>query len=135
RWDRYRSAHPDLAESFDAALARRLPPGWDADIPSFRAGDKAIATRAASGKVLNALAPRIPWLIGGSADLAGSNNTTLEGEESFGPGSYTGRNLHFGVREHAMGSLMNGMTLHGGVRVYGGTFLIFSDYMRPPIRL
>ncbi len=132
---RYAADHPQEAEQFEAALERRLPEGWDEEIPAFAPGDKPIATRAASGKVLNAIASRVPWLIGGSADLAGSNNTTLEGEESFGPRNRTGRNLHFGVREHAMGSLMNGMSLHGGVRPYGGTFLIFSDYMRPPIRL
>jgi transketolase len=135
RWDAFATAEPDLARGMTDALSLRLPEGWDADIPTFSPSDKPIATRAASGKVLNAIARRVPWLIGGSADLAGSNNTTLEGEESFGPENRTGRNLHFGVREHAMGSVMNGMSLHGGVRPYGGTFLIFSDYMRPPIRL
>jgi transketolase len=94
-----------------------------------------MATRAASGKVINAIASRVPWLLGGSADLAGSNNTMIASAASFSRQDPTGRNLHFGVREHAMGSLMNGMALHGGVRPYGGTFLIFSDYMRPPIRL
>jgi transketolase len=127
--------HPDAAAAMDDALSLRLPDGWDADLPTWEATDKPIATRAASGKALNAIAARVPWLIGGSADLAGSNNTVIEGSRSFLAGSYEGRNLHFGVREHAMGSLMNGMALHGGVRPYGGTFLIFSDYMRPPVRL
>jgi transketolase len=135
RWRSYADAHPLDAERLQAALQRRLPEGWDAGLPRFAAEDKPIATRAASGKALNAIARAVPWLIGGSADLAPSNNTHLDGEEDFQAASYAGRNLHFGVREHAMGSLMNGMTLHGGVRPYGGTFLIFSDYMRPPIRL
>ncbi|HET6763630.1 MAG TPA: transketolase C-terminal domain-containing protein, partial [Longimicrobiaceae bacterium] len=135
RFDAYRQAEPALAESLSAALERRLPEGWDADLPTWTPEDKPIATRAASGKAINALAKRIPWLMGGSADLAGSNLTHIDGESDFEPASYGGRNLHFGVREHGMGSLMNGMLLHGGVRVYGGTFLIFSDYMRPPIRL
>jgi transketolase len=135
RWDAYAAAHPEAADSLQAALERRLPEGWDSEIPGFSVGDKPIATRAASGKVLNAIARQVPWLIGGSADLAGSNNTTIEGETSFSATNYIGRNLHFGVREHAMGSVMNGLSLHGGVRPYGGTFLIFSDYMRPPVRL
>jgi len=135
RWSRFEQERPERAAALTAALERRLPPGWDEEIPRFAPGDKELATRAASGKVLNAIARRVPWLIGGSADLAGSNNTRLEGEGSFGPTDRTGRNLHFGVREHAMGSLMNGMSLHGGVRPYGGTFLIFSDYMRPAVRL
>jgi transketolase len=135
RFEAYERAFPEHAERLRGALEQRLPEGWDAEIPEWRATDKAIATRAASGQVINAIAPKLPWLMGGSADLAGSNNTWIESEKSFGPAEYTGRNLHFGVREHAMGSVMNGMALHGGVRPYGGTFLIFSDYMRPPIRL
>ena len=135
RFDAYRAAHPDAAAALEQALSRTLPEGWDADLPTWTKDDKPIATRAASGKALNAIAKKVNWLIGGSADLAGSNNTMIEGAGSFLPPDYTGRNLHFGVREHAMGSLMNGMTLHGGVRVYGGTFLIFSEYMRPPVRL
>ena len=138
-WERrraaFQAAHPDAAEALAAALEQRLPEGWDAELPRYTAQDKPLATRAASGKALNAIAAQAPWLMGGSADLAPSNNTNIDGAEDFGPGSYAGRILHFGVREHAMGSLMNGMTLHGGVRVFGGTFLIFSDYMRPPIRL
>ena len=138
-WERrraaYEAAHPDAAEALMAALELRLPEGWDAELPRYTAADKPLATRAASGKALNAIAAKAPWLMGGSADLAPSNNTNIEGADSFGPGSYAGRILHFGVREHSMGSVMNGMALHGGVRVFGGTFLIFSDYMRPPIRL
>lgn len=135
RWVRFEETNPDVAAAFASALEGRLPDGWDGDIPEFAPGDKPIATRAASGKVLNAIARHVPWLIGGSADLAGSNNTMLEDEASLTRDNPGGRNLHFGVREHAMGSLMNGMSLHGGIRPYGGTFLIFSDYMRPPIRL
>jgi transketolase len=135
RWDRYAQAHPDAAEGLSAALELRLPDGWDADLPRFTPADKAPATRAASAQALNAIAKRVPWLVGGSADLAESNLTMLHDEESLQAGSYGGRNMHFGVREHAMGSIMNGMSVHGGVRPYGGTFLIFSDYMRPPIRL
>ena len=135
RFAAYRAAHPELAARLEDALALRLPEGWDADLPTFSAADKPIATRAASGKALNAIAKHVPWLIGGSADLAPSTNTLIAGAGDFGAGSYTGRNLHYGVREHGMGSVMNGMALHGGVRPYGATFLIFSDYMRPPIRL
>jgi transketolase len=138
-WERrmaaFRQAHPDAAAGLDAALTRTLPEGWDADLPAWGKDEKPIATRAASGKALNAIAKKVPWLLGGSADLAGSNNTNIDGGGDFGADNYAGRILHFGVREHAMGSLMNGMTLHGGVRVFGGTFLIFSEYMRPPIRL
>jgi transketolase len=135
RWDAYRAAHPEPAAQLETALRGELPEGWDAELPSFSPDDKPIATRVASGKALNGLARRVPWLIGGSADLAPSNNTLIDGADSFGVESYAGRNLHFGVREHGMGSIMNGMALHGGVRPYGATFLIFSDYMRPPIRL
>jgi transketolase len=135
RWERYRSDFSDAAGELEAAFDLKLPDGWDADLPTFAPGDKPIATRAASGKAINAIAPRVPWLVGGSADLAESNNTNIDEATSFQAAGYGGRNLHFGVREHAMGSVMNGMALHGGVRPYGGTFLIFSDYMRPPIRL
>ena len=138
-WERrmqaFREADPETAAGLERALSGELPDGWDAELPSWSADDKPIATRAASGKALNAIAKRVPWLMGGSADLAGSNNTNIEGGGDFAAGNYAGRILHFGVREHAMGSVMNGMTLHGGVRVFGGTFLIFSEYMRPPIRL
>lgn len=139
RWEERRSqwsqAHPGLAAALKDALELRLPDGWDELLPEYAAGAKPMATRKASGNAINAIAPRVPWLVGGSADLAGSNNTLIDGEASFSAATRGGRNLHFGVREHAMGSVMNGMTLHGGVRPYGGTFLIFSDYMRPPIRL
>jgi len=135
RFDAFAAASPEEARGLHSALERTLPEGWDADLPKYGPSDKPIATRAASGKALNAIGKRVPWLVGGSADLAESNLTMLEGEGSFSAKDYGGRNLHFGVREHAMGSLMNGMSLHGGVRPYGGTFLIFSDYMRPPIRL
>jgi transketolase len=135
RWDAYVAAFPAEAERLQGALERRLPAGWDSEIPVWKADDKPIATRAASGLALNAIARHVPWLVGGSADLADSNNTHIEGASSFGPEEYGGRNFHFGVREHAMGSTMNGMVLHGGLRPFGGTFLIFSDYMRPPIRL
>ena len=135
RFDAWAQSNPDGARTLHAALQHQLPEGWDAELPSWTKDDKPIATRAASGKALNAIAKKVPWLLGGSADLAGSNNTNLDGGGDYEAGNYGGRILHFGVREHAMGSVMNGMTLHGGVRVFGGTFLIFSDYMRPPIRL
>ncbi|MGH7458818.1 MAG: transketolase [Longimicrobiaceae bacterium] len=135
KWSAYAGAHPDPVRALEDALAGRLPEAWDADLPSFTAADKPMATRASSGQALGAIAKRVPWLIGGSADLAGSNKTLLAGEGDFGPGDYAARNLYFGVREHGMASVMNGMALHGGVRPYGGTFLIFSDYMRPAVRL
>jgi transketolase len=113
----------------------RLPEGWDRDIPVFVPEDGGMATRQASGKVLGAIAPHIPTLIGGSADLAPSTNTVMKGQGDFARDSYAGRNVHWGVREHAMGAALNGMALHGGLYPYGATFLIFSDYMRPAIRL
>jgi transketolase len=137
---RYRQRH----ELLQRLSSRALPAGWDAALPSFPADAKGVATRKASGEVLSALAPELPELWGGSADLAESNNTTPKGEPSFIPqelstkdfsGNKYGRVLHFGIREHAMGSIMNGIALHGGTRVYGGTFLVFSDYMRPAVRL
>jgi transketolase len=131
----YRRAHPDLAAEFDTALAGELPAGWEKAIPSFSMKDGAMATRAASGKVLNAIAPVVTSLIGGSADLAPSTNTLIKGSPDFEAGSYQGRNLRFGVREHAMGGILSGIALHRGLRPYGATFLIFSDYMRPAIRL
>jgi transketolase len=135
RMDAYRRAHPDLAREFERRLRGELPDGWERAIPAFTAENGNVASRAASGVVLNALAAVVPELMGGSADLAGSNNTTIKNEGSFAAASYAGRNMHFGVREHGMGSIMNGMALHGGVIPYGGTFLVFSDYMRPAIRL
>jgi len=131
---RYEQEYPELAEQWKNAMAGRLPERWTDELPVFAAGES-LATRSASGKVLNALAPLLPTLIGGSADLAPSNNTYLSGFADFEPRSRNGRNLHFGVREHAMGGLLNGLAAHGGLFVYGGTFLIFSDYMRPAIRL
>ncbi|MBN1322239.1 MAG: transketolase [Thermoleophilia bacterium] len=130
----YELAHPDLARQWKAALAGRLPDGWRTGLPRFTPGEK-VATRAASGKVLNALAGRMPTLVGGSADLAPSNNTYMAGLGDFQAGEPTGRNLRFGVREHAMGGVLNGMALHGGLFVFGGTFFVFTDYMRPAIRL
>ncbi len=135
RFEAYRAAHPDLAAEWQRALRRELPPGWDTSLPTFTAEDGAMATRVASGRVLNAIAPTIPTLLGGSADLATSNNTLLRGAGEFSPQYRAGRNLYFGVREHSMGAILNGLTLHGGVIAYGATFLIFSDYMRPAIRL
>jgi transketolase len=135
---------PERKKLLDRLTAEELPDGWDADVPHWEPGDKAIATRAASGKVLNAVGPKLPELWGGSADLAGSNNTTMDNVKSFGPPSistkdYTadwyGRTLHFGIREHAMGAILSGIVLHGPTRAYGGTFLQFSDYMRPAVRL
>jgi transketolase len=143
RFQAWRAAHPESAREYDRISARRLPDGWQAKLPEFEAG-KAMATRAASGEVLGAIGPVLPELWGGSADLAGSNNTTMKGEPSFipeefqtrqFPGNRYGRTLHFGIREHGMGAILNGIALHGGTRPYGGTFLVFSDYMRPAVRL
>jgi transketolase len=131
----YRNAYPELAVELERRLKGDLPEGWDLDLPAFPADAKGLATRAASGKVLNALAGKIPELVGGSADLAPSNKTWIDGSEAFQPDAYAGRNFHFGVREHAMGAIVNGMSVHKGVIPYGGTFLVFSDYMRPAIRL
>ncbi|MDQ0158936.1 transketolase [Alkalibacillus salilacus] len=131
----YKQAHPELAKDFERAINGDLPAGWNADLPDYDENSKALATRAASGEVLNGLAANIPNLIGGSADLAGSNKTTLKGEDDFKPADYSGRNIWFGVREFAMAAALNGMALHGGVEVYGGTFFVFSDYLRPALRL
>ena len=125
---------PERAEDWRRAMDCSLPPGWDADLPDFADG-KSIATRAAFGQALNAVAPRLPTLMGGSADLSPSNNTAIKGANDFQKGAYDGRYLRFGVREHAMGAILSGLALHGGVRPYGGTFLVFADYMRPSIRL
>lgn len=148
RWqlefDAWARREPERKALLDRLLAQKLPDGWHADLPHWEPGSKALATRAASGAVLSALGPKLPELWGGSADLAGSNNTTIKGADSFGPPSistkeYTahwyGRTLHFGVREHAMGAILSGIVLHGPTRAYGGTFLQFSDYMRPAVRL
>jgi transketolase len=133
--ERYRTAYPDLAEQMDAMLERNLPDNLAEALPTFSADPKGIATRAASGQVINALAPHTPALLGGSADLHGSNNTLIKGASAIQADNWGGRNLYFGVREHAMGAILNGMALHGGFLPYGGTFLVFSDYMRPAIRL
>ncbi len=132
----YRAAFPDAAKDLEAALAGGLPAGWDADLPTFDADPKGMPTRKASGAVLNALAAKLGGLVGGSADLAGSNNSHLKGFASFLSGAEgIPRNVDWGIREHAMGAAMNGMALHGGVIPYGATFLVFSDYMRPSVRL
>jgi transketolase len=153
-WDErlkaYAAAFPALFEELQDRMRAELPDGWDTDIPQFPADAKGLATRDASGKVMNAIAPKLPALIGGSADLDTSTKTALKGFGDFNPPlskeddpqgsdsggwSYSGRNLHFGVREHAMGAIANGLAAHGGFIPFGATFLIFSDYMRPPIRL
>jgi transketolase len=135
-FDDYGKKYPELAEELKQMQRRELPKGWDKDLPSFPADAKGMATRDSSGKVLNAIAQNVPWLIGGSADLATSDRTRLkfDGAGDFQPGSYGGRNLHFGVREHAMGATLNGMVV-SNIRAYGGTFFNFSDYMKPAIRL
>ena len=143
RFAAWEAANPERAALLGRLVNRELPQGWDSALPTFEEG-ASVATRAASGKVLTALAPVLPELWGGSADLAGSNNTTMDGELSFLPphrstksweGSWYGRTLHFGIREHGMGAILNGITLHGLTRAYGGTFLVFSDYMRGSVRL
>ncbi len=133
-FDRYRAAYPDLASEIDQMQRRELPIGWDRDLPVFPADPKGVAGREASGKVLNALANSIPWLVGGSADLGPSNKTILFGAGDFQPNNYGGRNLHFGIREHAMAAIANGLAL-SKLRAYGATFFIFSDYARPAMRL
>lgn len=137
RFEAYKRIYPALGSELERRLNGELPSNWNWDeaLPKFPADAKGMATRAASGKVINALANGLPELIGGSADLAPSNNTKIDGSPAFQKDSYAGRNFHFGVREHAMGSVLNGMAVFGGVIPYGGTFLVFSDYMRPPIRL
>ncbi|MBF6262224.1 transketolase [Nocardia farcinica] len=144
QFDAWAAANPEHKALFDRLAERRLPEGWTANLPVHEPDPKGMATRKASGKVLAALAPVLPELWGGSADLAESNNTTMPGQPSFGPESIStgmwkaepyGRTLHFGVREHAMGAILNGIALHGPTRPYGGTFLVFSDYMRPAVRL
>jgi len=134
RYAAWKAADPGRAAQWDLAWSRGLPEGWDADLPDFPA-DSGLATRAASGKAINAVAPRIPWLIGGSADLAPSNNTWIDGSPDQQAATPDGRNFHFGVREHAMAAMGNGMALHGGVRPYVATFFVFVDYMRPAMRL
>ena len=150
RFAAYAEAYPDLAQELHRAMLAELPEGWDADIPEFSSDPKGIATRLASGKVMNAIAAKLPTFLGGSADLDPSTYTALSGEGDFqspdekvndpqgsvgGGWRYSGTNLHFGVREHAMGAIVNGLAAHGGTIPFGATFLIFSDYMRPPMRL
>jgi len=135
RLDAYKRIHPSLGIELQRRLDRQLPAGWDADLPTFPVDAKGIATRASSGKVLNALSTKLPELIGGSADLTPSNNTKFEEAGDFQKDNPSGRYLRFGVREHGMGAALNGLNLFGGVIAYGGTFLIFSDYMKPAIRI
>ncbi|MEV4276735.1 transketolase [Actinoplanes xinjiangensis] len=144
KFDAWAAGNTEGKALFDRLASRTLPEGWHKALPEFPADEKGLATRAASGKVLEALAPVLPELWGGSADLAESNNTTMKGEPSFIPSEYAtkefpgheyGRTLHFGIREHGMGSILNGIAVHGGTRPYGGTFLVFSDYMRGAVRL
>ncbi|MFF2449764.1 transketolase [Neobacillus sp. NPDC058068] len=130
----YKKEFPELATQLEQALNNELPEGWDKDIPVYSEG-KSLASRASSGEVLNSIAKNLPTFIGGSADLAGSNKTMIKGSKDFMPGAYEGRNFWFGVREFAMGAAMNGIALHGGMKVFGGTFFVFSDYVRPAIRL
>ncbi len=132
--DKYRTAYPELSAELDLLLKDELPEGWDADIPVFEADPKGLASRDSGGKVLNAIAAKVPWLIGGSADLAPSTKTDIKGQPSFEADNYGGRNFHFGIREHGMGAIVNGMAL-SHLRSYGSTFLVFVDYMRAPVRL
>ncbi|CRK80356.1 transketolase [Neobacillus massiliamazoniensis] len=133
-FSQYKNEYPELAAQFENATKNELPVGWDKDVPVYSEG-KGMASRASSAEVLNGIAKNLPFFIGGSADLAGSNKTLIKGVKDYMPGSYEGRNIWFGVREFAMGAAMNGMALHGGVKVFGGTFFVFSDYLRPAIRL
>lgn len=135
RFATYREAHPAEADEFEAMMAGELPEDWDADVPDLSDLEKPEATRGSSGKVLQGLGARVPNLIGGSADLAGSNKTDIRGGGDLSADNPGGRIIHFGVREHAMGSILNGMVLHGGIRPFAGTFLVFSDYMRPAMRM
>lgn len=138
-WDKmfqaYQAAYPELAKQFETAISGQLPEGWDKDLPAYTAGDKALSTRVASGNALNGLAKNVPNLTGGSADLESSTMTHLNDLPAFRPGQYDGRNIYFGVREFAMAAAMNGMALHSGVKVFGGTFFVFTDYLRPAVRL
>ncbi len=134
-FEQYKAKEPEKAAAFERRMNGELPEGWDTDLPVFPADPKGLATRAASGKALNHFAGKIPELLGGSADLAPSNNTKLDGTPAFQKNSPEGRNFHFGVREHGMGGAVNGMAYHGGLRPFGATFLVFADYMRAPLRL
>lgn len=134
KFESYKAEYPELAEQFIKAMNNELPKDYDAEVPVYGAG-KSIATRSSSGEVINALAKKVPSFFGGSADLAGSNKTTIKGAGDFFPDTPEGRNIWFGVREFAMGAALNGMALHGGLNVFGGTFFVFSDYVRPAVRL
>ncbi|WP_308635951.1 transketolase [Paenibacillus silvisoli] len=138
-WDamfaQYKAAHPELAAQFETAISGELPEGWDQALPAYTPADKALSTRVASGNALNGLAKNVPNLIGGSADLESSTMTHLKGLPVFKPGSYEGRNVYFGVREFAMAAAINGMSLHGGIKAFGATFFVFTDYLRPAVRL
>ena len=131
----YRTKYPTEAAQFERQLRGELPQGWDANLPAYTADDKGLATRQHSYNCLNAIGPNLPELIGGSADLTHSNLTDIKGEKGFQKGAEANRYLHFGVREHAMGSIAVGMALHGGVLPVVGTFFVFADYMRPALRL
>jgi transketolase len=133
--DKYKTKYPQLGSELARRIAGELPSGWQDNLPLFQTDERGMATRKASGAVINALAKSIPELIGGSADLTPSNNTFFDGATAFQSDNHAGRYFHFGVREHAMGAIVNGMAYHGGVIPYGGTFLVFSDYMRPSVRL
>jgi transketolase len=135
RYRAYTKSYSPLAQELERRMRGELPAGWEDALPTFTAKDGSVATRSASGKVLNSIGPKIPELLGGSADLAGSTNTIMKDAGHFSADDYAGRNFHFGIREHGMGSVMNGMALHGGLMPYGATFLVFTDYMRPPMRL
>ncbi|MDR4199899.1 transketolase [Bacillus altitudinis] len=133
-FEQYEKKYPELAAQLKLAIEGKLPENWDQEVPVYEAGSS-LASRASSGEVLNGIAKQVPFFIGGSADLAGSNKTTIKDTTDFGRENYAGRNIWFGVREFAMGAALNGMALHGGLRVFGGTFFVFSDYLRPAIRL
>ncbi len=135
KFEAYQAEYPELAAELERRLAGKLPDDWAAGLPEFPADAKGMASRASSGKVLNAIAVKLPDLVGGSADLAPSTNTWMTNSPAFAPDCHEGRNIHFGVREHGMGSVVNGMAYHGGIIPFGATFMVFSDYMRPPLRL
>src|SRR5690625_4622019 len=134
-FETYKKEYPELGEELELAIENKLAENYDAQMPTYTAGEDTLATRVASNQAINALVKTVPSLFGGSADLASSNNTMMEGAGDFLKGSYDGKNIWFGVREFAMGAALNGMALHGGLKVYGGTFFVFSDYLRPAIRL
>jgi transketolase len=135
RFKAFAQEYPDLASEFQRVIDRRLPADWDSCLPAFVSADGPMATRVASGKVIEILGPCLPEMMGGSADLSPSTHTNIDGTGNFEPEDWAGRNMHFGIRENAMGAILNGMALHSGLIPYGGTFLVFSDYMRPPMRL